>query len=60
MTPEEHFVKCCLESPKQDFPQKAHLGDILHYLDGSFWVYYEKWHPIEEALEFELAKGKAP
>ena len=60
MTPEEHFVQCCLESPKQDFPEKAYLGDVLHYLDGTFYVYYKKWIPIEEATIFETSKGKAP
>jgi hypothetical protein len=51
MNAKEHFVKSCLLSLKQDFPETALEGDILHYLDGSFYVYWiGKWVALEEAL----------
>ena len=48
----EHFVNIdCLLSPKQDFPETALQGDILHHLDGSYYVYVgSKWIPLKEAM----------
>lgn len=56
MTPEEHFVKSCLESPKQDFPKTAIIGDVLHYLDGTYQVYLGKgkWCLLEEHPVFNI------
>ena len=51
MTLQEHFVYSCLTSPKKDFPpkEKSYPGDVLHYLDDSFYVYDgTKWITMEE------------
>lgn len=51
----EHFVHIdCLLSPKQDFPKTALQGDVLHYLDGSYYIYVEsKWIPLKESINIK-------
>ena len=44
-------LKLLVNSPRQDFPETALQGDILHHLDGSYYVYVgSKWIPLKEAM----------
>ena len=51
MNAKRSFLQDCINSPRQDFPETALQGDILHHSDGSYYVYVgSKWIPLKESI----------
>lgn len=60
MTPQEHFVKSCMESHNfKDFPKNPFLGDICKK-DNEFYCWFGMWSPLKEQLQTVYEIDKEP